>query len=68
VLRRIKAAAPQCVVVMLTNFKQGPFREIAQSLGANAYFHKPTEFEQVPGFLISAASQSPESACSVRPC
>lgn len=67
VLRRIKAAAPRCVVVMLTNFHQGPFREIAQNLGANAYFHKPTEFEQVPGFLISAASEPSEPDSLARP-
>ena len=53
VLRRIKAAAPHCVVVMLTNLQQGPFKEISRVLGANAFFHKATEFELVPGFLNS---------------
>ena len=53
VLRRIKAAAPHCVVIMLTNLQQGPFKEISRVLGANAFFHKATEFELVPGYLNS---------------
>jgi DNA-binding NarL/FixJ family response regulator len=61
VLRRIKAAAPHCVVVMLTSYQQGPFREISRSLGASAFFHKATEFELVPDFLNSVALQPPAS-------
>ena len=61
VLRRIKAAAPHCVVVMLTSFQQGPFREISRTLGASAFFHKATEFELVPGFLNSIALEPPAS-------
>jgi two-component system NarL family response regulator len=53
VLRRIKAAAPHCAVIMLTSYHQGPFREITTTLGASAFFHKATEFELVPGFLNS---------------
>ena len=61
VLRRIKAAAPHCVVVMLTNLQQGPFKEISRVLGANAFFHKATEFELVPGFLNSLVPESRRS-------
>lgn len=61
VLRRIKAAAPHCVVVMLTSYQQGPFREISRTLGANAFFNKATEFELVPGFLNSVALEPPAS-------
>ncbi len=58
VLRRVKASAPQCVVVMLTNFQHGPFREATRILGADAFFHKATEFELVPRFLSTAASEA----------
>jgi DNA-binding NarL/FixJ family response regulator len=64
VLRRIKAAAPQCVVVMLTNFHQGPFREATRMLGADAFFHKATEFELVPRFLSAAAAEARRPAWS----
>ena len=50
---RIKGAAPHCVVIMLTSFQYGPFREIGRVLGASAFFHKATEFELVPSFLNS---------------
>lgn len=68
VLRRIKAAAPHCVVVMLTSFQQGPFREISRTLGADAFFHKATEFEFVAGFLSSIAVESHEPPASDSKC
>jgi two-component system chemotaxis response regulator CheB len=58
VLRRIKASAPHCVVVMLTNLQQGPFREATRILGADAFFHKASEFELVPRFLSAAAAEA----------
>ena len=58
VLRRIKASAPHCVVIMLSNLQQGPFKEISRVLGANAFFHKATEFELVPGFLNSLVPEA----------
>lgn len=61
VLRRIKASAPHCVVIMLTSFQHGPFREISRVLGASAFFHKATEFELVPRFLNSLV---PKARCS----
>ncbi len=64
VLRRIKAAAPRCVVVMLTSYQQGPFREMSRALGANAFFHKATEFELVPGFLDSVVREPPQPPTS----
>ena len=62
VLRRIKAAAPHCVVVMLTSYQQGPFREISRTLGASAFFHKATEFELVPDFLNSLIPEARRAA------
>ena len=58
VLRRIKIAAPHCVVIMLTNLQQGPFKEISRVFGADAFFHKATEFELVPRFLNSLVPES----------
>ena len=58
VLRRIKAAMPDCVVVMLTSFAAGSFREICRAAGADAFFHKASEFERVAEFLISLTSHS----------
>lgn len=66
VLRRIKAVAPHCVVVMLTSYQQGPFREISRTLGASAFFHKATEFELVPGFLNSIVPEPHEQPVSDR--
>src|SRR6185503_17479094 len=66
VLRRIKAVAPHCIVVMLTSYQQGPFREISRTLGASAFFHKATEFELVPGFLNSVAAEPHEPSTSDR--
>jgi DNA-binding NarL/FixJ family response regulator len=64
VLRRIKSAMPRCVVVMLTNFRQGPFEEASRAAGADAYFHKASEFERVSEFLLSTASKRPHPPCT----
>ena len=53
VLRRIKAAAPQCAVVMVTSFDQKLFREVCGMFGADAFFHKGTQFELAVEFLNS---------------
>lgn len=64
VLRRIKAVAPQCVVVMLTSFHQEAFREASRILGADAFFHKATEFESVPRYLNSIFSEPRDTVVS----
>ena len=64
VLRRIKRIMPRCVVVMLTNFRQGPFEEACRTAGADAFFHKASEFERVSEFLLSAASKRPHPVSS----
>lgn len=58
-LRRIKSATPQCFVVMLTSFQQEPFREVSRQLGADAFFHKSTEFESVPRYLNALVPEPP---------
>ena len=64
VLRRIKSLMPHCVVVMLTNFRQGPFEEASRAAGADAYFHKASEFERVSEFLLSTISKRRNVPCS----
>jgi DNA-binding NarL/FixJ family response regulator len=56
VLRRIKSVMPHCVVVILTSFPPGSFREICRVAGADAFFHKASEFERVGEFLLSAGA------------
>src|SRR5262245_22659558 len=57
VLRRIKAVAPQCAVVMVTSFDQKLFREVCGMFGADAFFQKGTQFELVAEFLNSLVSR-----------
>ena len=64
VLRRIKSIMPRCVVVMLTNFRQGPFEEASRAAGADAYFHKASEFERVSEFLLTTTSKRSHATCS----
>lgn len=67
VLQRIKGMAPRCIVVMLTNLQHGPYREISRNLGANAFFHKATEFQFVAGFLSAATPVAPDASAPPQP-
>jgi DNA-binding NarL/FixJ family response regulator len=51
VLREIKQTHPACVVIVLTNFAIPECRESCRALGANFFFDKAKEFEQVPEVL-----------------
>jgi two-component system, NarL family, response regulator DevR len=65
VLRRIKDAAPWCLVIMLTNLREQALGEICRACGADHYFHKATEFErvvQVLGDLASTACAQPHES------
>jgi DNA-binding NarL/FixJ family response regulator len=57
VLRRIKLAAPSCLVIVLTNRQDPIFRQETQQRGADHFLHKASEFEQVAGLLHRHASQ-----------
>lgn len=64
VLRQIKAENPRCVVVILTSFQSPEFRERSRQSGADFFFHKATEFEQVLvvlNDLIEARSEQESS-------
>jgi CheY-like chemotaxis protein len=52
-LRHIKAAYPQIVVIMLTNQSSDYYRTICKRLGADYFMDKSTEFDHVP-FIISS--------------
>ena len=56
VLRRIKQAAPSCLVIMLTNLCEAPFRRESRRCGADYFLHKATEFEQVAELLHRCAA------------
>jgi len=56
-LPRIKRAAPQCAVILLTNHEGPAIRQRALSLGADHYFRKSTEFELVPIVMQRVAAR-----------
>jgi len=63
VVRHIRRAGSQCVVIMLTNYAHPDFREVCQRHGADFFFHKATEFERVAEVLAAcAATESSDSS------
>jgi len=61
VLEHIKQRRPACVVIVLTNYATAPFRERCGQLGADFFFSKSAEFEQVLRVLeeLSRAPTAP---------
>jgi DNA-binding NarL/FixJ family response regulator len=57
VLRELRDRAPEVNVYMLSNFSSEPYRRLAASLGAAAFFDKSTEFERVREQLAERAAQ-----------
>jgi DNA-binding NarL/FixJ family response regulator len=57
VLRALQAQAPELPVVMLSNYCADPFRQIAERLGARAFFDKAKEFERVRGVVAAGVNQ-----------
>ena len=47
VLENLKHRASRPVIIMLTNFADAPYREKCRALGANYFFDKSSEFEEV---------------------
>jgi CheY-like chemotaxis protein len=52
-LRHIKAAYAQIVVIMLTNQSSDYYRTICKRLGADYFMDKSTEFDNVPSIISS---------------
>jgi DNA-binding NarL/FixJ family response regulator len=61
VLRQIKGANPQCVVLMLTNYGDAEFEEECQRQGADFFLHKATEFEKAADLLSRLPRPQPPS-------
>jgi DNA-binding NarL/FixJ family response regulator len=52
VLKVTKAQFPRTGVIMLTNFANPRYREECTRLGADYFFDKSSEFEQVPAAVV----------------
>ena len=55
VLKHIKKESPETVVIMLTNYPLPAFRKCCKDTGAEYFFDKSTEFENVIAILKSKA-------------
>ena len=55
VLETMKKKQPSPVAIMLTNYPTGPYRTKCQSLGADYFFDKSSEFEKVADLCQSLA-------------
>ena len=55
VLEAIKKRTPAPIAIMLTNYPTGPYRIKCQSLGADYFFDKTSEFEKVADVCQSLA-------------
>jgi DNA-binding NarL/FixJ family response regulator len=51
VLRRLKKMQPAPKVIMLTNYAHRQYREKCEAAGADFFFDKSTEFDQIPQAL-----------------
>jgi len=58
VLRALREQAPEVEVYMLSNFASGPYRRLAERLGARDFFDKSTEFERMRD-AVAARAASP---------
>jgi DNA-binding NarL/FixJ family response regulator len=50
-LKWIKTKHPGIIVIMFSSFSEPPFRNAAKKFGADYFFDKSTEFEQVPKLI-----------------
>ena len=62
VLQEIRKVDPAATVIMLTNFSQEQYRQKCLALGANHFFDKSTEFDQVRGVLEKLPTAPPPTA------
>ena len=57
VLRAVCRRAPEIDFYMLSNFAADPYRQLAERLGARAFFDKSKEFERVRDLIAERAAQ-----------
>lgn len=62
VLRQLKKTLPSAKVIMLTNFAYAQYRSKCQQAGADFFFDKSTEFDQIPMALESVLLGLPGAA------
>jgi DNA-binding NarL/FixJ family response regulator len=60
VLPQIKKQKPECLVIVLTNFHTPEYKARCLSWGADYFFNKSREFEQVPR-VLAHLSDTPSS-------
>lgn len=67
VLKVTKQQFPKTGVIMLTNFANLRYREECVRLGADYFFDKSSEFEQVPEAVLRILKQQSSKAGGLRP-
>lgn len=67
VLKLTKQQFPKTGVIMLTNFASPRYREECTRLGADYFFDKSSEFEQVPEAVLRILKQDASKAEGLRP-
>jgi DNA-binding NarL/FixJ family response regulator len=58
VLETVKKDAPEIKIIMLTNFAYDQYRDKCCQLGADYFFDKSTEFQQIAQVIQDTAHQS----------
>jgi DNA-binding NarL/FixJ family response regulator len=59
VLRAIAGLPRKPIVVVLTNFALGTYREAALALGAREFLDKSRDYDRLPGILTEIAASRP---------
>jgi DNA-binding NarL/FixJ family response regulator len=60
VLKDIRAKKLSCRVIMLTNYPYPQYREKCQAMGADYFFDKVTQIEEIPKVIEELAKDSKE--------
>ena len=61
VLKKIKKEILPPIVIMLTNYPYPQYREKCEELGADYFFDKVTEIEEIPKLIEELAKNKPEN-------
>jgi DNA-binding NarL/FixJ family response regulator len=61
VLKRIKKERPPPIVIMLTNYPYPQYRKKCEELGADYFFDKVTQIEEIPKVIEELAKNKPEN-------
>jgi YesN/AraC family two-component response regulator len=61
VLKDIRAKKLPCRFIMLTNYPYPQYRKKCEELGADYFFDKVTEIEEIPNVIEALAKKKPEN-------